>query len=555
MKKIIIPLFLSLFVFASCGDDFDEMNKSKTSITESSLQAGPLLGRAMYYGSSADHQRNFNLFDDMYAHYLSPMGLGGTNQYVYNAGWGDIFWRDFYTARQREFLEVKTLCEGKDDMKAVSAMNDIWNVIMWLRIVDRNGDAPYKDAEGNYAGMGNTIPYNSQEEIYADLLARLKADSDALSNTDGQLGIDNYDMVYSNDFAKWRKLANTLIMRLSMRVSGTSMAETAKTYYQGAKDLAMSSASDYARISCDSSVWGDYYDRTYYDWANTIPEDCFMSVLNGTNKGYATGVADPRRAIWFEAGDLKSTTGNQWDGYPNGTIENGTDAAVTKAHGGNNSGNSSSYARLNCSTKEGFFFFDFHNSANQNLSWCYATYSETLFLKAEAILRGWDTGDAESVWKQGIRASMDEIAYFITRSGGSTTISSGAYNEYVKALPAFGSSNEEKLRSIAIQKWIALFPNSVEAWSEIRRTGYPGVYDGTVELPMYNSGAQVEKGNIIQRMPYPENELQTNEARMPEDFRSSGSKYQYRTQYGLFWSQAALHHGGTLKATDVPQNF
>lgn len=72
---------------------------------------------------------------------------------------------------------------------------------------------------------------------------------------------------------------------------------------------------------------------------------------------------------------------------------------------------------------------------------------------------------------------------------------------------------------------------------------------------MYNSGAQVEKGNIIQRMPYPENELQTNEARMPEDFRFSGSKYQYRTQYGLFWSQAALHHGGTLKATDVPQNF
>jgi hypothetical protein len=150
---------------------------------------------------------------------------------------------------------------------------------------------------------------------------------------------------------------------------------------------------------------------------------------------------------------------------------------------------------------------------------------------------------------------MDEIAYFITRSGGSTTISDSEYEEYIDALPDFGSTNEEKLRSIAIQKWIALYPNSVEAWAEIRRTGYPAVYDGTVELPMYNSSAQVEEGNIIQRMPYPENELQTNEDNMPEDYRSTGSKYQYRTQYGLFWSQAVLHHDGTLKATDVPVNF
>ncbi len=555
MKKYIIPSILALFAVVSCGDEFDDMNTSKTEITESSLQPGPLLGRAMYYGSSADHQRNFNLFDDEYAHYLSPMGLGGTNQYVYNAGWGDIFWRDFYTARQREFLEVKALCEGDASLKAVGAMNDIWNVIMWLRIVDRNGDAPYMDADGNYAGTGTTIPYNSQEEIYLDFFKRLKADSDVLGDTEGQVGIGDYDLIYGNDFAKWRRLANTLIMRLALRVSETSLAATAQTYYKGAAALAMNAPSDYARISCDSVIWGDYYDRTYYDWANTIPEDCFMSVLNGTNAGYTTGVVDPRRSFWFEAGDLTSTTGNQWDGYPNGTIPNGTDAAQTSAHGGNFAGNSSSYARLNCSSKDGFFFFDFHNSANQNLSWCYATYSETLFLKAEAILRGWDSGNAESVWKDAIRASMDELAFFITRSGGSKTISSAEYQAYVAALPAFGSSNEQKLRSIAIQKWIALFPNSIEAWAEIRRTGYPAVSDGTVQLPLYNSGAQVEKGNLIQRMPYPENELQTNEDNMPADFRSNGAKYTYRTEWGLFWSQAAVRHDGRLKATDVPVNF
>jgi len=52
----------------------------------------------------------------------------------------------------------------------VRACNDIWNVVLWLRVIDRHGDAPYFDADGNFAaGRGTTLPYSHVEDIYADL--------------------------------------------------------------------------------------------------------------------------------------------------------------------------------------------------------------------------------------------------------------------------------------------------------------------------------------------------------------------------------------------------
>ena len=538
MKKFIIPV-LALLTLASCAK-FDEMNKSTTGITKDTASPSLVFGRSLYHGSSNDHQRNFNLNDDMYAHYFAQ-GLGWTDFWRYNAGWGDIFWRDFYTDRLQEYWLINEICGDEDHYKCIKAANDVWNVVLWLRVIDRHGDAPYFDEEGNFAaGKGTTLPYSKVEDIYADLIKRLKADATALGNTSSQwtFGSD-YDFLFQDDWSKWKKFANTLIMRLAMRYG---KAETFKADFIAAANECFDSPSDYARISCITGIWGDYYDRTFNDWSNTFTNCDFMSMMNGTNPGYTTGVVDPRRAFFFLPGTAEATAGNSnWDGYPFDYTSD-TEKAVVADHGGNKS-----FARLNMYSTDGFFHYS--GKSNENLSWCYSSYSEALFLKAEAALRGWISGNAEDLFKQAIKASMDEIAVFVQRSGGKATIAAADQDAYIAALPAFGSSNEEKLRSIMIQKWIALYPNSVEAWAEQRRTGYPDYASKVLTYPQVSASSGVSVGNIIQRIPYPQNEYNTNAGNIPSEFSDYNGK---NMEKGISWS---LNGAGTQSATAAPKNF
>ena len=538
MKKLIIPV-LALLTLASCAK-FDEMNKSTTGITKDTASPALVFGRSIYHGSSNDHQRNFNLNDDMYAHYFAQ-GLGWTDFWRYNAGWGDIFWRDFYTDRLQEYWLINEICGDEDHYKCIKAANDVWNVVLWLRVIDRHGDAPYFDENGAFAaGKGTTLPYSKVEDIYADLIKRLKADAAALGNTSGQWTLGKeYDLLFGDDWGKWKKFANTLIMRLAMRYG---KAETFKADFIAAANECFDSPSDYARVSCVTGIWGDYYDRTFNDWSNTFTNCDFMSMMNGTNAGYKTGVVDPRRAFFFLPGTEAATAGNSnWDGYPFDYTSD-TEAEIVKAHGGNKS-----YARLNMYNTDGFFHYS--GKSNENLSWCYGSYSEALFLKAEAALRGWISGNAEDLFKQAIKASMDEIGVFVQRSGGKATIAAADQDAYIAALPAFGASKEEQLRSIMIQKWIALYPNSVEAWAEQRRTGYPDYASKVLTYPAVSASSGVSVGNIIQRIPYPQNEYNTNAGNIPSEFSDYNAK---NMEKGISWS---LNGAGTQSATTAPKNF
>ena len=538
MKKFIIPV-LALLTLASCAK-FDEMNKSTTGITKDTASPALVFGRSIYHGSSNDHQRNFNLNDDMYAHYFAQ-GLGWTDFWRYNAGWGDIFWRDFYTDRLQEYWLINEICGDEDHYKCIKAANDVWNVVLWLRVIDRHGDAPYFDENGVFAaGKGTTLPYSKVEDIYADLIKRLKADAAALGNTSGQWTLGKeYDLLFGDDWGKWKKFANTLIMRLAMRYG---KAETFKADFIAAANECFDSPSDYARVSCVTGIWGDYYDRTFNDWSNTFTNCDFMSMMNGTNAGYKTGVVDPRRAFFFLPGTEAATAGNSnWDGYPFDYTSD-TEAEIVKAHGGNKS-----YARLNMYNTDGFFHYS--GKSNENLSWCYGSYSEALFLKAEAALRGWISGNAEDLFKQAIKASMDEIGVFVQRSGGKATIAAADQDAYIAALPAFGASKEEQLRSIMIQKWIALYPNSVEAWAEQRRTGYPDYASKVLTYPAVSASSGVSVGNIIQRIPYPQNEYNTNAVNIPADAKDYNAK---NMEKGIFWSLKG--ENGVQKAAEAPVN-
>ena len=132
-------------------------------------------------------------------------------------------------------------------------------------------------------------------------------------------------------------------------------------------------------------------------------------------------------------------------------------------------------------------------------------YSESLFLKAEAALRGWaglPKTDAKKYYEEGIRASMN---YYEIDADAEGQQKIDNYINHLAGMKAFTSgSDEEQLEQIITQKWLAVYPNGNEGWAEVRRTDYPRY----LLLPRYgnNSNGEVENTKLIKRISYPNSE-------------------------------------------------
>lgn len=157
----------------------------------------------------------------------------------------------------------------------------------------------------------------------------------------------------------------------------------------------------------------------------------------------------------------------------------------------------------------------------------FVSYAETCFLRAEGALRGWNMGGtAQSFYEEGIRYASIEDPYYASEGWYDTETS---YVDYVEEYMAKESateytqvdpqglgepwpsvtkigvkwnesdSQETKLEKIITQKYIALFPDSHEAWAELRRTGYPKMF---AVLNAADGDGSIKQGDMIRRAPY-----------------------------------------------------
>lgn len=495
-----------------CTNGFDSMNTSSTSLTSSSLSAELLFATCVNKGTSADYQRNYSLYDDQYSHYFSNCVQSFmTGNYEYNDSWANSGWEEFYAEREKEYIDIDSICGSNANYTDMKAMNNIWNCFLWQRVTDRWGDVPYVGAS-----KGTAVAYNSQKSIYLDLLSRLSSACTSIgSNSTTQYSPGDDDLLYQGDASKWKKFGYSLMLRMAMRISNVDPTD-AKTYAaQAVAGGVFTSNSDNAKVEDDLSGNGyyDYYNFIITDWENATTDKDFMNYMRGGTTSYPrANTLDPRAAYWFTPGN------NGYVGFKNGTISSNYPTDF----------NWSDYAAINSTTK-GYFYFLEGASNVSRLYYPVENYAEVLLLEAEAALRGYIGGDAQSLYKAGITASINDVA---TVSEGS--VPGDTIQKYIDGLPSWAgaSSNEAKLKLIAVQKWIAVFPNSCEGWSEIRRTGYPD----DLTYPDVSSSSVVTDGDWIQRISYPNNEYLYNNKNMPASYQSTSSYYSKREQYGVWWS-------------------
>jgi hypothetical protein len=245
--------------------------------------------------------------------------------------------------------------------------------------------------------------------------------------------------------------------------------------------------------------WYDYLNNTLINWQGGCISLSFCDYMRGATSDYsrADGL-DPRASRWITPGTLG------YVGFKNGLAASSYPSDYNWAN----------YANINY-TDAGFFYNE--GSDADRLAFPIMNYAETLFLKSEAALRGWYTGEsAESLYLQGIKASMNEVSSVSTEA-----ITSDEIDEYIAGLPTWSgaSSKEDKFKLISVQNWLATFPNGAEGWSIIRRTGYPT----DLSYPDVSSNARVKNNNWVERVCYPNNEHDYNSASLPSTLNSYSS--------------------------------
>lgn len=496
---------LALLTLGSCTKNFDSINTPPTGLTKVTPN---LLFFPMKGVSESDYQRNYSLYDDFYAQYFADVTFFTSSRYDYIDGWADTGWKEFYDGYLPDYYGIMKFAKGPS-YKNMRAIAQIWICYAWQRMTDRWGAIPYSGA-----GKGKAVPYEPQDSIYMSLLKRVKAATDSLVPNDGsQYNPGAYDFLYHGNYAEWKVFGASLLLRMSMRISEVDPSLAKKYAQEALQSGVFTSNADNAWVNQDPKGWYDYYNNIDIAWQGVAIS---KTLVNTCLKESSAGM-DPRLPIWCIPG-----TGNKWQGFPNGI----SSAQVPANYNWHN------YAQINMN---GYFKYG-RVEAGTGMSYPVMMYSEVLFDEAEAAMRGWYGGDYKTLYTEAIKASMDEVG-----------VSSQAADAYIAGLPPLTGVNESSFKTLMAQKWLALFPNGVEAWAEFRRTGYPLTAADYVNV---SSSATVANGNWVERLRYPNNEHDNNAKNLPAGYKTYASD---RMDKCVWWAQH--NASGVFPITMTPKNF
>ncbi|KIO74743.1 hypothetical protein TH53_24720 [Pedobacter lusitanus] len=528
-------LCLAVLTITSCKKNFENINTDPVGIADKELISDyndlkfffQMEQRSVVNFSgggdpnSYQVQQNLNA-DNFSGYFMSPTPFNGGNNnlnYFMVQGWNGEAFKVGYLNIMANVRKLKN--NGIDQTyPSVWAVSQLIKVTAMSRITDIYGPIPYSTV-----GLKVNNPYDSQKDIYYSFFTELDDAQKKINDfvTAGKtlpFNFSDFDLVYNGNLATWLKYANSLRLRLALRLV---KVDPAKAQLEGEKAMnpanggLLTTAADNMAVKVLGVGFSNPLVFISQDWGDTR--------MNASIESYLSGYADPRLGKYFDKATDKVAAG-QYKG-----IRIGTSIASKDDYIG--------YSGLN--VKDGTPTFS-KSSAVQLM-----TAAEVYFLRAEAALRGWANagGSAQSLYESGISTSFqqyglgDASTYF-----NNATNVPAAYSDPRNAVnnapsPTSitvkwdnGATNEQKLERIITQKWIAVFPEGQEAWSEFRRTGYPKLFP----VVQNNSSGTVNTAVQIRRLPFPQNERNTNSTELDKGIQLLGGPDNGGTR--LWWDVA-----------------
>ena len=451
MLKNILSIILVAFALSSCNDQLDEINQNPNATTTPFapyLLTGSLKHGADLYSESYSNFNSSLLFIQHWAkiQYTEPDRYQISNTDTETTRLWDVGYATLIT-------DLNTIlgfpeAQANSNFKGIALTLRSWT---FLLLADTYGDVPYKEA-----GQVVNPAYDTQREVYLGLLDDL-AEAQTLLDTSKE-GVTG-DIVYSGDISKWKKFANSLRLRIALRIADRE-ADLAK------QTIATVVADPAGLISNNSETFKFIYTSSPQQnpaaaWFET--RDDYRISKTIVDKLYE--LDDPRLSVYAQLPSDASV--GKYVGAANGLS--------------NSDANNQGFAKT---SKPGTYFLKSESPA------VIYSYAEVLFGLSEAVARGFISGDAEAYYKQAITASLNQFGI---------TDADIVANYLNQTLVKYDPANYKK--SIGEQKWIAFFGQGLDAFAEWRRLDYPELKPGS---------ASVLEGQMPLRFFYPGTEQSLN---------------------------------------------
>lgn len=509
-------LILGTTPLTSCISD--DLNDPRGKISKEDLE-GDNYGLGAFFLPMTDlvvpaqenhYQMAENLIGDIYGRYMM----------FTNDGWNSAknpplcnVPADWYSSPFNYMAEFYAAYNEVKKQTAESGTNYAWAQILKVsfmqRLTDTYGPIPYKSINSSSL----TVAYDSQEDVYKAMFDDLNAAIDVLTSyvqaNPGAAPMAKYDNVYAGNFTQWIKYANSLKLRMAIRIS--------------------KALPDYAKEQAESA----------------IKHPMGVITSNSDNASYYYEKGNPINVMWDSYGDARMCADLLC--YMNGYKDKRLEKYMQKHTG---EWKDVEYAAIpsgvNVDLQTKTKMYSAPNFAKADrLMWLNA--AEVAFCRAEGALLKWNVGDggaaadAETFYNQGIQLSFEQW----NASGAADYLSdeSSVPANYVdpagkhKAMNAptkttikwnNSANDKEKLERIMIQKWIAMYPLGQEAWSEIRRTGFPKVFN-------LQESANYGIKTVPNRLPFSNSEYNNNPTNMPGALQLLGGEDNYATK--LWWQK------------------
>lgn len=453
MRKI--SILLLLFVFSACSDNLEELNEDTKNATSAdadtffnlAVKNTSDLLNGITYGSGGNP---YNI-TRLYVQQISSVTYNEGTTYYSNFNWENVYTDVLINLKQStevlENSEVDPLLG--EDAEAIlanrKAVVEIMSVFAWRGLVESFGDLPYTEALD--VDVVNPV-YEDAQTVYIDLINRLDA---AISKIDPSLSGFNNDIMYNGDMSKWLKFANSMKLQMGMRIIDVQPQLGEKLVIEALPGVFTSNA-DNATVEHLSSppntneLWTDLAVGNRRDFVGAEPFVSLMLELD-----------DPRVEVFFDP-----NADGEFRGSPPGEV-------VTYA-------DYSPFGELFYQPETAVIFLD---------------YVSVEFFLAEAAERGiGSVSDPENHYNNAIKASFDWYNV------------EGAEDYLAQSKVNYSTAAGDWKQKIGEQKWIALFNQGLEAWTEWRRLDYP-----ELSAP---EGSFID--TVPVRMTYPIDEQNLNQA-------------------------------------------
>lgn len=494
---------INFLILTSCEKSYSDLEKNPNN--PESVPASLILNgvEVSIFESPWGTQQRWNQFS------LCNYNYYGNNEYSWSGA------TLYYTVLKNVLkMEEEVKKSGAPAMNPYTAIGKFMRAYLFYQMTMRVGDLPMTDA---LKGIENLQPkYNTQKDIFLQINKWLEdANSDfsnLISKSDNSLLGDFY---YNNDLRKWQKLVNTFRLRVLISLSKKS------------SDPDLKVISDFAKIVNTPATYpifqsnADNFQYVYVNPFNKYPTnpdnygfDATRYNTSSTYIGLLTALKDPRTFAVAEPAGSKLASGILPSDYAAYVGANpAADLADMSSKAGTNNGNAFVPGEYSFNGRKRYY--STYTAENTFI----VSYSELCFNIAEAINRGWVSGNAEDFYTKGIAASLSFYGikegintFFYLKAGGkvtegadyiSYTVSFNFTDYYAQTGVKYAGNNVDGLQQILKQKYLAFFQNSgLEAYYNYRRTGIPEFAKG--------GPGTGNSGLIPLRFQYPGTEITTN---------------------------------------------